>query len=156
MHQVMKPGSNWPLETLSTCYTRLCCAGAQIQQVLSTVRYQEKEQDHQFSRGFLSSPHTLSFQAVLMIKAAFKTSFYFSSHWGKSLSHFPTCRCIATRVSSSHPFLGIQGKDETTLAHGEPSPSSLHNHEQPHLFQLQHYALVLKVEQERSPGQQQH
>lgn len=55
-----------------------------------------------------------------MIKAVPKSSFNFSLHWGKSLSHFPVCRHAVTRASSSHPFLGMPGK--TTRVQRSPLP----------------------------------
>ena len=58
-----------------------------------------------------------------MIKVVPKTSCNFSSHWGKSLSHFPVCRCTVTRGFFLPPLLRMQGKDKTTLVQRAPLPS---------------------------------
>lgn len=55
--------TKWWNHTFSTGPAMFCCTGAQIQQVLCKVGYQEKEQDSS-SQQFtcFSSPHALGFQ----------------------------------------------------------------------------------------------
>lgn len=101
---------------------------------------------------FFSSPHALGFQMVLMIKAVPKTSFNFSSHWGKISFPFPCLQAYSNQGFFLPLLFRDAGKGWDHFSSKGTIAFSLHHREQPHPFLLQHYALVAESGTGKVPG----